>query len=78
MTSTVSILLQLQSIPTVGASDVVSFQAPNGDWYITIASREDNEGNPNVDSLVLRWNGTKFEQTQVCGTAWRHTTIATD
>ena len=58
-------ILQLQSIPTVGASDVVSLQAPTGDWYIVFASREDNEANPNVDSLVLRWSGTQFELTQV-------------
>ena len=61
----IPILLQLQSIPTMGASDVVSFQTTNGDWYLVIANGRDNTDNPNVDSLVLRWNGTAFQQSQV-------------
>ena len=44
----------------MGASDIVSLQAPNGEWYIVIASREDNEGSPNVDSVVLQWNEGRF------------------
>ena len=61
----IPILLQLQSIPTMGASDVVSFQTTNGDWYLVIANGRDNMDNPNVDSLVFRWNGTAFQQSQV-------------
>ena len=49
----------------MGASDVVSFQTTGGDWYLVIANGRDNMDNPNVDSLVLRWNGTAFEQSQV-------------
>lgn len=59
------ILLQLQSIPTMGASDVVAFQTTSLDWYLVIANSGDNMDNPNVDSLVLRWNGTAFQQSQV-------------
>ena len=44
----------------MGASDIVSFETPDGEWYIVIASREDNEGNPNIDSVVLRWNEEGF------------------
>ena len=61
----VPILLQFQSIPTMGASDVVAFQTTNGDWYLVIANSADNVDNPIVDSLVLRWNGTAFQQSQV-------------
>ena len=49
----------------MGASDVVSFQTTGGDWYLVIANGRDNTDNPNVDSLVLRWNGTAFQQSQV-------------
>ena len=59
------ILMQLQSIPTLGASDVVAFQTTSRDWYLVIANGGDNMDNPNVDSLVLRWNGTAFQQSQV-------------
>lgn len=52
--------MQIQSIATVGASDIVSFEDSNGEWYIVIASREDNEGSPNVDSVVMRWSGGRF------------------
>ena len=44
----------------MGASDIVSLEAPNGEWYIVIASREDNEGSPNVDSLVMQWREGTF------------------
>ena len=44
----------------MGASDIVSLQTPDGEWYVVIASREDNEGNPNVDSVVLQWSGESF------------------
>ena len=52
---------QLQYIATTGASDVATFQVPSGEWYAVICSREDSGGSPNVDSLVLRWNGERFE-----------------
>lgn len=53
-------MIQARSIATVGASDIVTLEAPNGEWYVVIASREDNEGSPNVDSVVLRWNEGSF------------------
>ena len=59
---------QLHNIVTTGASDVVSLQAPNGEWYLVFASREDSEGSPNVDSVVLRWNGERFELFQSLAT----------
>lgn len=62
------IMMQAQSIATVGASDVLSLEAPNGEMYIVIASREDNEGSPNVDSVVLRWNEGHFEPFQTLET----------
>lgn len=50
----------------MGARDVVSFQSPNSsEWYVVVANGEDNTGNPNVDSLVYRWNGTFLEQSQI-------------
>lgn len=61
-------LMQAQSIATVGASDVVFIEAPNGEVCIVIANREDNEGNPNVDSVVLRWNEGHFEPFQTLET----------
>ena len=60
--------LQLQYIATTGASDVAFFQAPSGDWYAVVSSREDSGGSPNVDSLVLRWNGARFESFQSLAT----------
>lgn len=32
------------------------------------SSREDSEGSPNVDSVVLRWNGARFEMFQSLAT----------
>ncbi len=61
-------LLQVQYILTTGASDVVAFQSPTsgaGEWYLVFSSREDSEGNPNVNSPVLKWNGAEFQQAQV-------------
>ena len=58
------IFSQVQSFGTVGASHIVSFKAPNGEWYIVIASREDDEGSPNVDSVVMRWNEGHFVPSQ--------------
>lgn len=57
---------QIQAIPTMGASDVVIFEA-NSLQYIVFANREDNDGNPspNVDSLVFIWSGLQFEKIQV-------------
>ena len=54
----------MQTIATVGASDVASFGAPNGEWYIVIASREDDGGSPNVDSVVMRWSQGRFVLSQ--------------
>lgn len=68
LTWQVYIVMQAQSIATVGASDVVFIEAPNGEVCIVIASREDNEGNPNVDSVVLRWNEGRFEPFQTLET----------
>lgn len=58
-----SVSLQIQSIPTQGASDVVSFDV-DGVCHIVIANSEDNDANPNVDTVVLRWSGTSFVQFQ--------------
>ena len=59
----------MQSLSTVGASDVTSFQLPgNMDWYVVVVNGEDNTGNPNLDSVVYRWNGTQLVQTQILTT----------
>ena len=59
----------MQSLSTVGASDVASFQLPgNTDWYVVVVNGEDNTSNPNLDSVVYRWNGTQLVQTQVLTT----------
>lgn len=58
-----SSILQVQSIPTQGASDVVSFNIGDS-CYIVIANSEDNDANPNVDTVVYRWSGTTFVQFQ--------------
>ena len=55
--------LQVQSIPTQGASDVVSFDI-DGSCYVVIANGEDDDANPNVDTVVYRWSGTAFVQFQ--------------
>ena len=47
--------MKVQSIATEGASDVVSLVAPNGVQYLVFANREDDEGSPNVNSVVLQW-----------------------
>lgn len=60
-------LLQVQSIPTQGASDVVSFNI-GGVSYIVISNSEDNDANPNVDTIVYRWGGTSFVQFQTLST----------
>ena len=54
------ILHQVQTIATEGASDVISLVAPNGVQYVVIANREDNNGSPNTDSLVLQWSQGRF------------------
>lgn len=38
------------------------------EWYVVVANGEDNSGNPNVDSIVYRWNGTGLEQHQQIAT----------
>ena len=53
----------MQSIPTQGASDVVNFNIGDS-CYIVIANSEDNDANPNVDTVVYRWSGTAFVQFQ--------------
>ena len=55
--------LQVQSLPTQGASDVVSFNVGDS-CYIVISNGEDNDANPNVDTVVYRWSGTAFVQFQ--------------
>ena len=55
--------LQVQSIPTQGASDVVSFNV-GGSCYIVVANGEDNDINPNVDTVIYRWSGSAFVQFQ--------------
>ena len=44
----------------MGASDIVSFEDSDGEWYIVIASREDSQGSPNVDSVVMKWSEGRF------------------
>lgn len=62
-------IYQIQTLPTVGASDVTSFQPPNSsDWRVVVANGEDNAGNPNVDTVVYRWSGTVLVQTQLLAT----------
>ena len=55
--------LQVQSLPGQGASDVVSFSVDDS-CYIVVANSEDNNANPNVDSVVYRWSGNVFVQVQ--------------
>ena len=55
-------------MPTTGATDVATFQSPAQDWYVVVASGMDNTGNPNVDSMVYRWNGTALEPFQELAT----------
>lgn len=58
-------LLQIQNLSTVGASEVLSFQSPSSmDWYVVVANEEDDSGNPNVDSFLYRWSGTTLELVQ--------------
>ena len=59
--------LQVQSLATVGAADVVWFQASET-WYVVIANGEDNAGIANVDSVLYRWNGASLEQVQLLAT----------
>lgn len=60
---------QIQSLPTVGASDVVSFQSPSTQvWYVVVSNGVDNIANPNVDSVLYRWNGTALQQDQTLAT----------
>lgn len=60
---------QIQTLPTLGASDVTSFQSSSSsEWYVVVANGEDNAGNPNLDSVVYRWNGTMLVQTQLFAT----------
>lgn len=47
---------------------MVSVQIADGGWYVAISNREDNEGNPSVDSVVFRWNGEKLEPFQLLET----------
>ena len=47
---------------------MVSFKAVNGEWYIVIANREDNEGSPNVDSVVMQWSQGRFVSFQSLAT----------
>lgn len=55
--------MQVQSIPTQGASDVLSFDV-DGTCYIVVANGEDNDANPNVDTVVYRWSGSSFVEFQ--------------
>ena len=58
--------MQVQTLPTVGAADVVSFQSPSsGQWHVVVANGVDNAGNPNLNSVVYRWNGTALEPVQL-------------
>ena len=60
--------MQVQTLPTVGATDVVTFQSMSQDWFVVVANGVDNTGNPNVDSVVYRWNGTGLQQVQQLAT----------
>ena len=57
-------LTLLQTIPSVGATDVISFSV-SGQWYVLVANGEDNQGNTIVDSTLWAWNGTLLEPFQV-------------
>ena len=69
-------MLQVQSVDSVGASDVVVFQDPgtgsgsgSADWFVVLANGEDSAGNPNVDSILYLWNGTALVHTQSLATS---------
>lgn len=55
--------MQVQSLPTQGASDVLSFDV-DGTCYIVVANGEDNDANPNVDTVIYRWSGSSFVEFQ--------------
>lgn len=57
-------LTLLQTLPSVGVSDVISFSL-SGQWYVLVANGEDNQGNTIVDSTLWAWNGTLLERFQV-------------
>ena len=42
---------------------MVSFSIDDS-CYIVVANSEDNDANPNVDTIVYRWSGTVFVQIQ--------------
>ena len=50
---------KLQSLQTYGASDVKSFNI-KGDTFLTFANNNNNGNMFNIDSVLYKWNGSRF------------------
>jgi G-protein coupled receptor 98 len=61
-------LVQIQSVQTSGANDVLFFEAPNSEGQNSVnlffANNEDNAGSLELNSPVLQWNGSAFTDIQ--------------
>ena len=62
------ISLQFQLVPTSGASDVIFFTAADDQGqptaHLLFVNQEDNTGSLQLESTILRWNGTLFVSSQ--------------
>ena len=47
--------LQIQDLPSSGASGAVFYTSPSGINYLVVASSQDNTGNSQVRSDIWRW-----------------------